>query len=291
MTYTMEHLTVETAKWLDKSPEERIGAISKEKWVGHTQAKRILTRLAELHHYPPVDPDANNLLLIGEPGSGKTGLMRYYAKAYQPSIKDYKLHWPIVAVQLADGPKESSLYEAILKALQSTYRARATVSEKRYQVLHLLRVNQVKLLFIDEVHQMLLGSALQQRSFLAGLKSLCNEASVPLVCAGVESAHNAMCLDEQVGRRFEIARLPQWTMNQEFVNLLLSFERLLALKKPSHLTEPALAFKLLERSRGSIGRLSRILKLAAIHAIQSGEERITLQVLQNMNALPLADEY
>lgn len=286
----MEHLTVETAKWLDKSNEERIAAIRKEKWVGHTQAKRILTRLAELHHYPPVDPDANNLLLIGEPGSGKTGLMRYYAKAYQPSIQEYKLHWPIVFIQLVDGPKEQFLYEAILQALQATYAPRASISDKRRQVLHLLKFNQVKLLFIDEVHQMLLGSALQQRSFLAGLKSLCNEASVPLVCAGVESAHNAMCLDEQVGRRFEIARLPQWTMNQEFVNLLKSFELLLALKKPSHLTEPALAFKLLELSRGSIGRLSRILKLAAIHAVQSEEERITLQGLQSMHVFPLADE-
>lgn len=51
-----------------------------------------------------------------------------------------------------------------------------------------------------------------------------------------------------------------------------------------------MAFKLLELSRGSIGHLGRILKLAAIHAVNAGIECITLQVLQNMHDFPLADD-
>lgn len=209
----MGHLTSETAKWLDKPIQDRINAIKREKWVGHTQAQFVLEHLAELHHHSPVDPDARNLLIIGEPGSGKTAVLRHYAKAYQPSVKGHSMHWPILSVQLTDGPKEHILYETILRALHSTYAPRASVKDKRYQVIQLVNSEGIKLLFIDEIHHLLLSSAMQQRGFLAGLKVLMNELNIPLICAGVESAHNAICLDEQVGRRFEVARLPQWSMD------------------------------------------------------------------------------
>ena len=286
----MEHLTADAARWLDKPVEERIEALKKEKWVGHTLARRILEQLAHLHHHSPVDLDTGNLLIVGEPGSGKTAVMRHYAKAFQPSVGAPSLHWPILSLQLKDGPKEQVLYETILDVLKSPYPARASVKDKRCQVIHLLRNSSVKLLFIDEIHHLLLGSALQQRIFLAGLKTLANELAIPLICAGVESAHNALCLDEQVGRRFEVARLPQWSMDQEYGRLLVSFERILALKKPSNLTNSDLAFKLLGLSRGSIGRLGRILKIAAIQAVRTGDECITLQTLKELPAFPLADD-
>lgn len=282
----MEHLTADTAALLDKPINERINDLAKEKWIGHTQAQVILQHLARLHHGPPVDPDAMNLLLIGEPGSGKTSVLRHYASAYKPSGTGL----PILFIKIADGPKESALYETILDVLHSSYPPRASTKDKRHQVLSVLKTSQVEMLFIDEIHHMLLGSALQQRSFLAGLKTLVNELSIPLVCAGVESAHNAICLDEQVGRRFEVARLPVWSMDQEYRRLLASFERILALRKPSNLIDQALAFRLLEMSRGSIGRLGRILKLAAIHAVKTGVECITIKGLKDMNALPLADD-
>lgn len=282
----MVHLTPDTASLLDKPTDERINDLAKEKWIGHTQARLILEHLAGMHHRPPVDPDAMNLLIIGEPGSGKTTVMRHYAKGYKPSINGF----PVLSIRIADGPKESALYETILDVLHSSYSPRASTKDKRFQVVQVLKANNVQMLFIDEIHHILLGSAMQQRSFLAGLKTLVNDLSIPVVCAGVESAHNAMCLDEQVGRRFEVARLPVWSMGQEYVRLLASFERILPLRKPSNLMDQAMAFKLLELSRGSIGRLGRILKLAAIHAVKTGAECITIKGLKDMNAFPLADD-
>ena len=260
--------------------------------MGHTQAKRILARIADLHHHPALDK-VQNLLLVGEPSSGKTALLRHYAKAYQPAASGQErcaLSWPILSVQLTNGPDEAVLYETILTVLQSAFAPRANVASKRHQATQLLHGSGVKLVFLDELHNLLLGSALQQRKFLAGLKYLTNELGIPLVCAGVESARNALCLDKQLSSRFEVARLPQWSMDVEFRRILASFERLLPLEKPSHLADSALAFKLLELSHGSIGRLVRILRLAAIEAIRSGAECISLELLQAMPLFPLADE-
>jgi hypothetical protein len=54
--------------------------------------------------------------------------------------------------------------------------------------------------------------------------------------------------------------------------------------------DQAMAFKLLDLSRGSIGRLGRIIKPAAIHAVKTGVEYITIKGLKDMNAFPLADD-
>lgn len=159
----MEHLTPDTAILLDKPVEERIDDLKKEKWVGHSQAQLILKHLAEMHHRPPVDQDAMNLLIIGEPGSGKTTVMRRYASAYKPSVEGY----PVLSIKLADGPKENALFETILDVLHSSYAPRASIKDKRFQVIKVLQANNVQMVFIDEIHHILLGSAMQQRSFLA----------------------------------------------------------------------------------------------------------------------------
>jgi Cdc6-like AAA superfamily ATPase len=228
----MEHLTSDAAKWLNEPKEDRIIALSKDKWIGHTQAQRILARLTELHCHPPSDR-MPNLLVVGEPSSGKTVILRHYANQYQPttdSRRSRPLRWPVLFVQITNGPDERALYETILDVIQAPYAPRARLETVRWHVIQLLRDMEVKLLFLDELHHMLLGGGLQQRKFLAGLKYLANELRIPLICAGIESAHNAICLDEQLASRFEVARLTTWSMNQEFIRLLASFEKVLALR-------------------------------------------------------------
>ena len=68
-------------------------------------------------------------------------------------------------------------------------------------------------------------------------------------------------------------------MGEEYQRLLLTFERLLPLKRPSNLADEKIADKLLIMSRGSLGELAKILQEAAIQAIHSKEERITLSLL------------
>jgi len=68
-------------------------------------------------------------------------------------------------------------------------------------------------------------------------------------------------------------------MSKEYRQLLLSFERVLPLKKPSDLHDPLLAAKILSMSEGTIGELSALLNAAAVHAIGGGIEQITADVL------------
>jgi hypothetical protein len=71
-------------------------------------------------------------------------------------------------------------------------------------------------------------------------------------------------------------------MGKDYLKLLASFERMLPLKKPSHLVETTIAIKLLAMSEGILGELAAILTKAAVKAVKSGKEQITVELLNSL---------
>ncbi len=139
----------------------------------------------------------------------------------------------------------------------------------------------VRMLIIDEIQHVLAGPLLKQRHFLNVIKYMGNELQIPIVAAGTHDAFNAIQIDPQLANRFEPALLPRWTMNDDYLRLLSSFEVALPLDQPSGLMEPALATKILSLSGGTIGEISTLLRRAALRAIEDGAERISSTTLDS----------
>jgi len=108
------------------------------------------------------------------------------------------------------------------------------------------------------------------------LKYLGNELCVPIVGIGTAESIRAVQTDPQLANRFTPELLPKWAMGQDFLRLLLSFERVIPLKEPSNLTTPELAEAILRTASHTIGEVSTLLNKAAIFAIRTKQERITL---------------
>src|ERR1022692_1499809 len=85
--------------------------------------------------------------------------------------------------------------------------------------------------------------------------------------------------DPQLSNRFEPALLRRWTLTDEYLRLLASFEVALPLERPSRLAQLTLARKILNLSEGTIGEISALLTGAALAAIERGTEQITSNVL------------
>src|SRR5450631_2620443 len=126
-----------------------------------------------------------------------------------------------------------------------------------------------------EIQHVLAGPLLKQRQFLNVIKHLGNELQIPIVAAGTQDAFNAIQTDPQLANRFEPAVLRRWTIGEDYLRLLASFEVALPLEQRSGLVEPALALKILSLSEGTIGEISALLCRAAIDAIESETEQIT----------------
>jgi len=280
-----EHLTPKTQKLLQLSDEERINAIRSTRWVGYPRAKRILAKMEELLCYPKSDR-MPNLLIIGDTNNGKTMLVKRFCNMHPASDnpEGESVIVPVLYIECPPKPDEGRLYDEILGKLYERFKERDKSAKKQARVLHVCEIIGVKMIILDEVQHILAGSQNQQRLFLNVLKTLGNKLKIPIIAVGVREAFNAIQTDAQLANRFELAPLPRWRLGDEdYERLLASFEALLPLKESSYLYENQLANKLYVMTDGYIGELSRLLSRAAVDAINSGEEKITKEILNRLD--------
>jgi hypothetical protein len=120
----------------------------------------------------------------------------------------------------------------------------------------------VQILVIDEVHQLLAGSAREQRLSLNLIKSISNDLRICIVAAGTGDARHAIEADPQIRRRFDPFALPRLTENGAFRDFVCAFGKLYPLRKVSNLGERGLLQRLLHTSEGITGPVTRLLSLA-----------------------------
>ena len=263
------------------SMEERLNFLDQPRWIGYSAAHQILDTLQGLMRKPK-QPRMPNLLIVGDSNQGKTTLIRrFYELCGTPYINDEAD--PIKPVIVADASStadEKRLYCSILERFHAPYRATDPTTKLLYQVIHLLRECQVKILAIDEFHSLLTGSAIKQREVMNAIKLLCNELAIPIVGVGTRDAVRVLHTDPQHASRFDVVQLPRWELNKQFQSLLVDFESVLPLKRPSQLHKRELAKLLYSISEGNLGNLHRLVTQCAGDAIRIGQEQITQEIIK-----------
>jgi hypothetical protein len=286
-----DHLEQSARETLTWSIAERIEFVRKERWIGYPLALKTLDMMEDLL-IRPKSHRMPNLLLVGETNNGKTMIVnRFVGKHPADDNKGGdSIIVPIVCVQAPPVPDESRFYDEILRKLNAPFRENDRAGNKQFLVMNLFRKIGARILIIDEFHDILAGGLVHQRNFRNAVKHLGNELKIPIIGVGTYEAFNAIHSDPQLANRFRPVQLPKWTFGDgkdpardPYLQLLSSFERMLPLKKPSRLTQAAIATKLLGMSAGLIGEIAEILKEAAVSAIKSGEECITAQLLSSLN--------
>jgi len=290
MSFETPHLNEGARSAIQLSDAERIDRVRSARWIGYTRSKEILDKLDDLLTYPKKHR-MPNLLIVGDTNNGKTMIINRFHQnhlAYDNPEGD-GIILPVLIIQSPPIPDEGRFYNAILEAVFAPYRASDRADKKQFQALKTLQRVRLKMLIIDEIHNLIAGSQNKQRHFLNTIKYLGNELQIPIVGVGTKDAFVALQTDPQLSNRFEPAVLPRWEMGNDYLRLLASFERMLPLKQPSNLVETALALKLLSMSEGIIGELSAVLTKATIKAIQSGEERINIKLLNSIKWIQPSD--
>lgn len=280
----LTHLTPLAIKITLSSDNERIAHIKKDLWLGYYRATLALQKLEEVFTYPKRQR-MPNLLIIGPTNNGKSMLVTKFIRSLNEDSltnSDYE-SIPIIHLQMPSEPKVQRFYSLLLNAIGAPYSPRAKVSELEVLVLNLLKKVNLKMLIIDEVHNILAGTAAQQREMLNLLRFLGNSLCIPLVCIGTKDAYLAIRSDAQLENRFEPIPLPAWQYDKEYLHLLSSFEAMLPLRKPSNLQNSKTAQYILTKSEGIIGEIAKILCHAAIHAIKTKNETISYNLLKELD--------
>jgi hypothetical protein len=274
------HLHQSILPILNLDDDQRIIQIKKPRWIGYPRAHQILGRLEDLLLHPK-EPRMPGILLVGPSNNGKTRLIRQFVKNHpvDDNPGGENIIAPVFSIQAPPTPSESAFYAQILNSM--FYRVPASsVEAKRTKVVNVLKKIGVKVLIIDELHNILAGASVKQQQFLNMIKYLSNELEVCIVGCGTGDLLRAVSVDPQIQNRFTPELLPTWEMGTTFRQLLASFEQALPLKKPSLLHSPQIASQIHSLSEGTIGEVSTLVNMAAEYAIRSGTEQITQDILR-----------
>lgn len=279
---SFEHLHESTRKLLELSNEERINRCRLKRWIPYPRARNAYGRIEELFN-DPRQQRPENLLLLAPTGNGKSFVLERFREKH-PSNDNPDGEAAIVPVLHAEVPEEptlDALRVAILKRLHAPTNPRNNRADRRAEVFEVLGRVGVKVLLVDELHNLLFASALEREKTLAFFRALGNELRINVVAAGTQDARRILQSDAQLLNRFEVSRLPLWRDDEDFRVLLASFESLLPLRKPSLLGEDdQIAQFILSKSDGLIAEISKLLRRAATKAISTGVEAITLKGLK-----------
>jgi hypothetical protein len=258
---------------------ERMHYVRADRWIGYTRAGEALSRLETLLGTPSKQR-MPNLLLIGPTNNGKSMIIEKFRRDHPPISHSDREEIPVLVVQMPSEPSAVRFYLAVLTALGAPIRARSPrLAELEQLVLRLLRATGVRVVVIDELHNILGGRGDNRREFLNLLRFLGNELRIPLVGVGTHDAYLAIRTDPQLENRFAPFPLPRWEPGEQAQALLASFAASFPLRRPSAIATEEMAIYLLTRSEGTIGELTALLTGAAIAAIDSGEEEINQRTL------------
>ncbi|MCP2353378.1 hypothetical protein HD597_000398 [Nonomuraea thailandensis] len=253
---------------------ERLARVRADRWIGYTRATQALDQLHTLLDWP-AKQRMPNLLVIGPTNNGKSMIVEKFRRSHPPISHPETEEIPVLVVQMPSDPHVGRFYTALLTALGAPLRPRQRLAELE----QLLRQAAVRMLVIDELHNVLAGRDGVRREFLNLLRFLGNELKIPLVGVGTRDAYLVIRSDDQLENRFAPFVLPRWEAGREASMLLASFAAAFPLRRPSYLATAEMTDYLLARSEGTIGELAALLTEAAAAAIESGEEAITQRTL------------
>ena len=283
------YLLPATLALLDAPDDVRIRRIRTDRWIGYARAEAALAAIEDLLSFPK-RTRMPNLLLVGPTNNGKTMIIEKFRRSHVPgdteAARESAVRMPILKVQMPPAPDERRFFSAVLQAFGAPDRTNDRLATKQELAVRMLRATDVRMLVIDEVHNVLSGSRDQQRRFLNLLRWLGNELQIPIVAVGTAEGLRAVQSDDQLVNRFTPFALPPWTIGPEFTRLLNTLEAVLPLRRPSSLGDPSMAQRLLAASDGILGEVVTIVTRAAVLAITSGTEAITVEMLDGIGFIP-----
>ena len=278
-----QHLHPSARAWADEDTASRIRRVRTDRWIGYARAEAALAALDDVLSFPK-RTRMPNLLLVGQTNNGKTMIVEKFRRSHPPMAAtdtvDGVARAPVLKIQMPSGPDERRFFGAILEELGMGQWPRDNLAARQSDAVRLMRLTDVRMLIIDELHNILSGTRTQQRRLLNLLRWLGNELQIPLVGVGTAEALHAIRSDDQLANRFEPVPLPLWSEGPEYLRLLSTLEALLPLQKASGLAGPVLAGTIFTRSEGVLGEIVAIVTRAAVEAISSGAEAITPRIIE-----------
>jgi type II secretory pathway predicted ATPase ExeA len=290
-----DHLTLEVRKMVNDSKEKkiaylrrRLGAkVAKDRPLGiFISNERLDQALQELRTMFLLAADGITglgLAIWGPQGVGKSMLIRTLIHDLEEEglCQGHDIVW----MDIRSTSGEKRLLKAILRELRVDFSRRDDTDTLLDSVVKALEDKKVKILALDEIHNILAGETLAQET-LNLIKFLWNNTSTAIVLLGTDRMAELMekDADHEMRGRFIMFELIRWTSSDDatYLEFLRSVEERIPLPEPSKLYSKRKATMIFERSGGVPRGSLHIVREAAIEAIAVDAKNISDDHIQSV---------
>lgn len=239
---------------------------------------------------------SQNMAFIGGAGSGKTDVVQRFVKSFNdkvPRTPDLDGNCAVMPLGIVtiDVPSDATIkgmLTRLLRVLGDPAPSRGTTQNMCDRYLMLLEMRKVKGVVLDEVHHLVEKDGSQTIIFKKAANAMKDvlKAKVPMVFIGTETVNELLDYDEHQLRRrtprveeFKPFKFRTEDQKIDFQDVLSEFERNLKLPKPSDIGTLEMATRFHFATRGYIGFVYRLLKVAIELAHEHGQSRLTKKML------------
>jgi len=146
---------------------------------------------------------AQNLLILGESGTGKTSLARLFTEQYPKQVLLERDVIPVLHVTVPPAATIAGTVEAVLCKLGDPEPERGTVSVKTARAVKIARGCGVEMLLFDEAQHIQDRGRTHSQYFVGDwLKSFMDALGLPVTLLGLPRTQGLLQVNEQLRRRF-----------------------------------------------------------------------------------------
>jgi type II secretory pathway predicted ATPase ExeA len=175
----------------------------RRKLVFHPACENALKKLEQAICLNQREAIAQNFMLLGRAGTGKSTIKKVLIDRNPPITEDCISKVPILAVDTPSAPTITSLASSMLFELGDPAYSRGTNKEKEERIEKFFRTAEVQLLIIDEIqHFVDRGRERSHTNVADWLKTLLDRTRIPTVLMGLERSEHLLRVNDQLRRRF-----------------------------------------------------------------------------------------
>lgn len=268
------------------SPQEKKIAQVNKIYIVYPRHQAILDRVEKCHRYSQFSAEPECMFIKGHTSAGKTTILEAHVSNHPHSMIGGVRKTPVLSSIISSPATVKAVSTDLLDALGDPLAERGSVASQTMRIRRYMNDCDVEIIFMDELQHFIdRDSEKVLKTVSDWLKNLINTTRRPIILTGLPEAEAVLNANEQLSRRFahrvELLPFGFKTKDQilEFYTFLKLLEEKLPLDEASHLASSNLAPRIFYASDGYVGYVMKLVRKAAIAAIERGSKKLDRDLL------------